>query len=559
MRRLCIVSRAGLLASVALATPTLLGCLDHPLKPVGYSHAQNEENAIQLIVNRDVDILFVIDNSGSMGEEQGRVAANFKSFIDVLENPSVDANYRIGVTTTDNGNPWCGTTTPEAGKLQLSSCLGRTGEFVFDGNPPKDATAEACTDLCKFDEITTLPTSTELDVDEKPRPWLERIEGKSNLAAVDGVTPSTTEAFQCFGPQGIAGCGFESHLESMYKAFLRAQKEGEPQYGFLRSNAILAVVILSDEVDGSYNNAYQSMWLPASEGGNMVFWSDPSAAQPTSAVQWNAGVECTGGPGTYDECHSQNYDIDGNPGAADGKAVFHPLDRYVEFVQKLEDEKQEITPDQEVLVALIGGVPPGYDTGMSEIVYADAMDPAEQNDFGIGAGCVNASTTPASTARPPVREREFAEAFQVGNEDTDRNLYSICEDDFAPALGAIAKRIQAELKPACMPTCVADDDLIHPGLQPSCTLEQQSPKPGGGGITKTNVEPCNPDASLPSGVDVCYVALVEDALSDFCAEAGWNLEFRLVRREGVPAPGGTSVSATCQLSQNRAMDCPDLP
>src|SRR5262249_13037841 len=160
------------------------------------------------------------------------------------------------------------------------------------------------------------------------------------------------------------------------------------------------------------------------------------------------------------------------------------------------------------------------------------MDMTDQNDFGIGPGCVNNTTTPPSTARPPVREREFAEAFQVGNELSDRNLYSICEDDFSPALDAIAKTIRDQLKPACMPSCVADNDPINPGLQPSCTLEQQSPKPGGGGIEKTNIVPCNPDESLPSGQDVCYVTLVEDNLSDYCKMEGWNLEFRLVRREG---------------------------
>ena len=50
-----------------------------------------------------------------------------------------------------------------------------------------------------------------------------------------------------------------------------------------------------------------------------------------------------------------------------------------------------------------------------------------------------------------------------------------------------------------------------------------------------------------------------DDMSDFCVDRGWNLEFTLVRREGFPAPGGTSVEATCQLSQNKAIDCPELP
>jgi hypothetical protein len=33
----------------------------------------------------------------------------------------------------------------------------------------------------------------------------------------------------------------------------------------------------------------------------------------------------------------------------------------------------------------------------------------------------------------------------------------------------------------------------------------------------------------------------------------------LVRREGVAVPGGTVVTATCELSPSKAVDCPDLP
>jgi hypothetical protein len=573
MRRLSIVSRTSLLAGVALALPTLLACLDHPLKDVKYEQTSEKQDAIQLTVNKDVDVLFVIDNSGSMGEEQALLSAQFSKFLGVLEADDVKANYRIGVTTTDNGSPYCGQTSPEAGKLQMSSCAGRTGEFVFNGVPPKDATAEACTDLCGFDEIKTIPTATEFDPEEKPRPWLESIEGKSNLAEVGGQTPTTVEAFQCFGPQGIAGCGFESHLESMYKAFLRAQKEQETQYGFLRSNAILSIVIVTDEVDCSYNNDWQEIFDDESNGGKRTFWSDPDAATPSSALCWNAGVVCTGGPGLYDECHSSNKDVDGNVDVADSKAVLHPVGRYVDFVQQIEDQKQEITPDQEVLVALINGVPIGYDEGTAEITYSDAVNDAEQLDFGIGAGCENNATTPPSTARPPVREREFAEEFQVGTEESDRNLYSICADDFSPALQDIANAIRDQLKPACMPACVADSNPVSVGVQPSCTLVQSVPKPGGGGADESTIPPCKADGTLNAGDDVCFVALVDldndmgptdtptdvDNMSPECTMDGWNLEFRLTRSADAPAAGGTSVSATCQLSQNKKTDCPHLP
>ena len=85
---------------------------------------------------------------------------------------------------------------------------------------------------------------------------------------------------------------------------------------------------------------------------------------------------------------------------------------------------------------------------------------------------------------------------------------------------------------------------------------------------KTNLPECEPGDALPADADACWVALTDqsettpsksDDMQDACIADGWNLEFRLVRREGVAAKGGASVSATCQLSQNKLEDCPGLP
>src|SRR5688500_15134151 len=55
-------------------------------------------------VMRDVDILFVIDNSATMAEEQLLLAEGLDVLIAALETPNVDANYRIAFITTDNDN-----------------------------------------------------------------------------------------------------------------------------------------------------------------------------------------------------------------------------------------------------------------------------------------------------------------------------------------------------------------------------------------------------------------------------------------------------------------------
>ncbi|HFE44206.1 MAG TPA: VWA domain-containing protein, partial [Nannocystis exedens] len=85
----------SLLTFAAIGLP---GCLDHPVKEVEYEGSIEGDGTVLIEGNREVDVLFVIDNSGSMAEEQALLAANFKAFVDELD--AVDANYRIGIITT---------------------------------------------------------------------------------------------------------------------------------------------------------------------------------------------------------------------------------------------------------------------------------------------------------------------------------------------------------------------------------------------------------------------------------------------------------------------------
>jgi hypothetical protein len=533
----------------------IAGCLDHPLKDVEYEKSSVDGESVQVAINKDVDILFVIDNSGSMAEEQALLSANFGSFINVLEQDTVRANYRIGVTTTDAGNPRCNTTTPEIGHLVLSSCVDRVDDGEFMAND--EDFSFACNDFCdKTDEdLRIKPTTIEAGGAAAPRKWLESIEGEINVEGVD----SMVEAFQCYGPQGVAGCGFESHLESMYLALAGAKdKNSKHNYGFLRERAILSVVFITDEADCSHNPAAKDIFTT-----NKVFWDDPiNDPAPTSAACWNAGVACTG-DGTFDECHAENYDLAGNPGADDADAVLQPVSKYVDFLQNIEDNKKRFDGSQEVLVSLIAGVPIGYDTNDAEIPYADAADPMYQSLFGVGPGCIiGDANSPDSTAVPPVREREFAEAFEVGDA---RNLYSICQDDYSAALGSIADKLIQQIKPACMTRCVKDLDLTTEIAEPNCELADVDTVSG----ARTPIPACietKDGWTAPANAAACYAYLVDtdgaqtpsklDDMSSQCVDEGFNLEFYLMRSKAAPA--GSTVSATCELSDNRDRDCPNL-
>ena len=509
-------------------------------------------------IGKDVDILFVIDNSGSMGEEQAILAANVASFIQVLEADDVEADYRIGITTTDMGNPWCpaDSTTPEQGRLVMSSCKNRLADFLFSGTV--DVQDLACNDICSLTdaELEILPTTTAVDPDPKPRPWLERIAGKKNIPA----STNTADAFACFGPQGVNGCGYESQLESMYFSLVRARTETEESYGFMRDNAILAVIFLTDEEDCSYNTEWAEIF---DSDGNQVFWSDPSADLPTSALCWNAGVVCQGDPSSYDICDPVNKGVNGELDVDDEEAVLRPVSRYVNLVEGIELEKQALDPSQEVIVALIGGV-----DASGVPYYADSPDPEFQELFGIGPGCEAPNPLDPENpiqAIPPVRLRDMTKAF------TENNMFSICESDYSPALEAVADRIRTQIQPACFPSCVADSDPGTELVDASCTVSQVPGGPIPECLRDENgyvIDNETNDLAMPTADDnVCYALRTDkagltadpaDDMSEECIDANFNLEFEIERRIGFPGTEGATLSADCDLSPTPAATCPGI-
>ncbi len=93
--RLPFMRRVPLLLAL-LAVP-LAGCPDDQLRPTLPPDVFVDSWAQQSASK--VDVLWVVDNSGSMLEEQENLARNFQSFIELFTRGEID--YRIAVTTTD--------------------------------------------------------------------------------------------------------------------------------------------------------------------------------------------------------------------------------------------------------------------------------------------------------------------------------------------------------------------------------------------------------------------------------------------------------------------------
>ena len=128
-------------------TGTLTLTSNDPLRPeasatqFGIAHL-GESNVDQFAQdgNNSTDILFVVDNSCSMGDEQSSLATNFASFVQIVD--ALDMDYQIGVTTTDVGDlgQLEGTTriitpnTPDpAGAFAANVNLGTSGSGIEKG------------------------------------------------------------------------------------------------------------------------------------------------------------------------------------------------------------------------------------------------------------------------------------------------------------------------------------------------------------------------------------------------------------------------------------------
>lgn len=531
---------------------------DEPVAAGEPSHYSEGFVELQYVRSHEVDILIVLDNSSSMAEEQALLAANLEGIIQVLEADDVEADYRIAITTTDAGHPACPSTSPERGAFMLTPCTSRLDEFVADGEGgPSDVRALACTDSCTLDaaDFAILPTITDEDPTPRPRPWLENTNGRSNLP--EGV--DMADALRCFAPQGVAGCDFEMPLESMRQGLLRAKDATDPAYGFLRKDAALFVLIITDEDDCS----------PAL-GAEEIF-----ANEPTSAVCWQAGVTCVGDPSHYDSCEVSNKDLAGNEGVADADAVLEPPHRYAEVFDAIMADKLALDPTQRPIIGVVGGV-----DSQGHLFFADVgdSDPEFQETFGIGPGCEAPPYNGGHRlqATPPARLRAAQTAIGPAG-----NLFSVCADDWTPALEPVADlwgwgHGWPQIRIGCFPHCALDTDPSTLTLEPDCIIEEQLLDSD----QSEHIPECareemgyvidaeTNDYQMPSDdVHVCYALMgdstnstpsYEDDMSAECSDLNFNLEIKIARRPGHPAAGGTRVTATCSLSDYPSLTCPGL-
>ena len=387
-----------------------------------------------------VDVVVVVDNSGTMAEEQRQIGVAMVALEAGLREGGYDAHVMF--TTTDFGNPQCTPFqpdgyTPAAGSPIATSCTDRLDDFT--ALTGLSMVPEACTDTCPAGlapvgdpfvafgpDGDNVPNAPDIDIDG------------------DGTAdPPAARALACLAPQGIVGCGYESQLEAIIAALNPGAPWNMADNPFLRAGSTVAVVLVTDEADCSIQD-YGFMDDPMYQEIN-PFTGTPGT---TSAVCWNAGVQCSGGPEVYDDCVSAT------------PTPLHELSRYTDFLA-------DGLGDREVVMLGLVGVPsvtehldaPPFTPvqgGVLDVEYRAWIDgeypvgdilpqewamgvtAAEKHyNFGIGPGCTGGNEVDGFTGQaiPPVREREVCESLDVGTDPADLRccLESVCDADYTGA------------------------------------------------------------------------------------------------------------------------------
>jgi hypothetical protein len=91
---LLLLNRAVMVAAASLALSACSKTTTFSL----LADSQNFQQAAET-VNNKIDILWVVDNSGSMDSLQANLNRNFSSFINNFQSKGFD--FQLGVTTTD--------------------------------------------------------------------------------------------------------------------------------------------------------------------------------------------------------------------------------------------------------------------------------------------------------------------------------------------------------------------------------------------------------------------------------------------------------------------------
>ena len=350
-------------------------------------------SSVPPLANPKLDVLFVVDDSGSIQPEAAQVAAKAQAALfDVIgASLTAEPDLRVGVITSS---------------MTIASDVdGCGGGDHFDGR-------------LLLGHLPECPAATER--------WLSDAPGELGEGRVRNFDGPLADALACRLPQGSFGCGFEQPFAAVVRALSGTVTEN---VGFLRDDALLVVIFLTDEDDCSATDPV----LYAYEG------APPELGPPTSYRCFRGMVACDESldtPGVKNNCHP---------------ATLSPYALSIDTVaDALRAAKGGV--DGMVFVSTIAGAEGPVS------VTTDAED-----NLLLAESCTS-SAEPGAGAAPPLRMLELARRFP-GRSWSD----TLCDADLTPTLRRTGDSVgDIAGRRGCLRGPLFDIDATTDGLQVNC-------------------------------------------------------------------------------------------
>jgi hypothetical protein len=415
------VMRHAAVSLVKLVQIGMLASCSYP--PLPHVDVPREVQQVSVASSRDLDLLFLIDDSPSMADKQVNLATSFPNFIQLLSSlPGGLPSVHIGVATSDMGTQAAldATPGPPIGTVGLGGCsgLGKDGVLQVFGQP---VTGAYLSDIANPDGTRTKNYT-------------------GDLATVFGNIAKAA---------GAKGCGFEQHLAAVQRALTNPANQG-----FLRDTAYLGIIVLADEDDCSL--AHTSLLA-----------SDSSSSAQLGALQsfrcTRFGVACDQGGQTPDAMNQVGTKGQCHPD--DASAYLANTDQHAAFLRGV-----KAFPGQLFLAAIAGNV---------DRVSVELRTPAGEMTAipALAHSCsyVDASSA-TEVADPAIRIKSVLDQFP------GRSAFSsICEQDLSGALMQIGDLVKTVMGPPCFLGQLLDEDPGKAGSQYDCAVsavDPQTPAPG---------------------------------------------------------------------------------
>jgi hypothetical protein len=493
MRRVAVASSLLSLTAISL----LAGCPDRSIDEVTPLQGRVEAKDIPVTVNRDVDLLFVIDDSPSMADKQGNLIRNFGEFIKVLATIQGGLpNIHIGVVTSDMGTRGAdGNTAAGIGTLGQGGCsgLGKNGGMQLFGAP-----------------VVNGPFISDIAPPVGPRQQNYPVD---RTASPEVQLQQLADVFGTMARAGAGGCGFEQHLEAMKKALDPSPAGNPTNDGFLRPDAFLAVVFIVDEDDCSMRDT------------SMLGNETPALGPQQSFRCTRFGVTCDQGgetpdamnvAGPKDKCHPN-----------ENSPYLTKVSEYVTFLKGLKDDPGK------VIVAGIMGTNEPFATELRKPPRSDVAIPA------LAHSCTyTGSEGKPEVADPPIRLKFFLDQFP--NRST---FASICQPDLTSALQQIGDLLKTVIGNPCIEGKLADVDPSTPEPDFDCSVSSVT-NPTAANRTETILARCPANGGAATDPP-CWHLVQEQPVNGVYAQCPLSEHYLLKIERQDTLPPETHIVANC--------------